>query len=44
MVINGVRVERSTGPYDVTFQQSSGQSITGSSTTTGAELRTRTQN
>ncbi|WHT18272.1 glycosyl hydrolase family 28 protein [Crossiella sp. CA-258035] len=44
VVINGVRVERSTGLYDVTFQKSSGQSVTGSSTTSGAELRTRTQN
>ncbi|MBP2476819.1 hypothetical protein JOF53_005691 [Crossiella equi] len=42
--IDGVAVERSTGPYDVTFQKSSGQAVTGSTTTGGQPLRTRTQN
>ncbi len=41
--LDGVKVERSTGSYDVVWQKSSGQSIADSSTTGGQALRVRTQ-
>jgi polygalacturonase len=41
--LNNVVVERGTGsPYDVGFFSSSGQSVTGSTTTTGAPVRVKT--
>lgn len=41
--LNGVRVDRSGGGYDVVWRKSSGQSITDSTTTGGQALRVRTR-
>jgi polygalacturonase len=40
--IDAVKVERSGGAYDVTFQKSTGQTVTNSSSTAGQALRVRT--
>ena len=37
--LDGVRVERSAGPYDATFPRNSGQSVTNSTSTSGQALR-----
>ncbi|WP_051174287.1 glycoside hydrolase family 28 protein [Amycolatopsis orientalis] len=43
VALDGVRVDRSNGGYDVVWRNTSGQSITGSTTTGGQALRVRTR-